>query len=986
VPPDHAVPAAAGAAEGAALPADLTRLVGRQREVAEVRQLLASSRLVTLTGSGGSGKTRLALAVTAEVAPSVDGVRWVEMGALAEPHLVAQHVAAACGVGEGAAGPQELLVAALAPSRLLLVLDNCEHLVEACAVLVDLLLRSCGRLTVLATSREPLGIAGEQAWLVPPLGLPPEGDAVSVDEALQAAAVELFVERARAARPGFVLADGDAAAVAQICRRLDGLPLALELAAARIKVLAPRDLAKRLDDAFSLLTGGARTAPARHRTLRATLDWSYRLLAEPERAVLRRLSVFAGSFDLAAAEAVAAGEAVEKCAVLDLVAALVDRSLVAVEACCGEARYRLLETVRQYAAERLREAGEREVAARRHARHFLALAEEAEPSIFGGDGDAPWMLRLDQDAADLRVAFEHCAADPEGATMALRLAYALHWHWFARGHFREARERLAAAVVAVGDEVDPELRARGLAALARAALWQGDGEAVLQAAERAVALLPPDADPIIRSYVINALGVAQSLAGDHTAAVRSFTASAEAAETHPVMLTIACSWRGQSELALGDLDSARASLERALELGRRDDHRPAIGHPLSLLGCVHELAGDEAAARRCWVEALAVLLSVDDGWGLQQALEGMARLAASGGDPARAVRLFASAAAARHGLGSLLPPDEELGHRRALEKARQELGEEGFAADWEAGRRLSRPEAVALALGDAAVDTEDGCCGPPTLLEITVPAGARSAAAATAAGAARAPAEVEVRALGSFEVWRDGARLDGDTWGASKPRELLLFLLAHPRGAGREQVGLALWPDASPGQLRNSFHVTLHRLRRGLGDGDLITVSGDRYAAAPALLSRFDARRFEEAATAALGAVDAAGDTDNLEAALALYRGELLAGEALADWALELRERLASLHRRLLRAHGGALLAAGRAAEAVEVFNALLDGDGLDEEACRQLMLCHTRLHRRSEALRLYHRLAERLRAELDALPDPVTTDLFERLQTGGRP
>lgn len=985
MPPDHAVSAAAGAADGAALPADLTRLVGRQRELAEVRQLLASSRLVTLTGSGGSGKTRLALAVAAEAAPSVDGVRWVEMAALAEPHLVAQHVAAACGVGEGAAGPQELLVAALAPSRLLLVLDNCEHLVEACAVLVDLLLRSCGRLTVLATSREPLGIAGEQAWLVPPLGLPPEGDAVSADEALQAAAVELFVERARAARPGFALADGDAAAVAQICRRLDGLPLALELAAARIKVLAPRDLAKRLDDAFSLLTGGARTAPARHRTLRATLDWSYRLLEEPERAVLRRLSAFAGGFDLAAAEAVAAGEAVERAAVLDLLAALVDRSLVAVETCCGEARYRLLETVRQYAAERLREAGEREAAARRHARHFLALAEEAEPSIFGGDGDAPWMQRLDQDAADLRAAFEHCAADPEGATWALRLAYALHWHWFARGHFREGRERLAAAVAAVGDEVDPELRARGLAALARVALWQGDGEAVRQAAEQAMALLPPDADPIIRGYVVNALGVAQSLGGDHLAAVRSFTASAEAAEDHPVLLTIACSWRGQSELALGDLDGARASLGRALELGRRLDHRPAIGHPLSLLGCVHERAGDEEAARRCWVEALAALLSVDDGWGLQQALEGMARLAASGGDTARAVRLFACAAAARHGLGSLLLPDEELGHQVALEKAREELGEQGFAAEWEAGRRLSRPEAVALALGDAAVDTADACCGPPALLENTVPAGAR-AAAAPAAASAGAPATVEVRALGSFEVWRDGARLEGETWGASKPRELLLFLLAHPRGAGREQVGLALWPDASPAQLRNSFHVTLHRLRRGLGDGDLITVTGDRYAAAPALLARFDARLFEEAATAALGAVDAAGDTDGLEAALALYRGELLAGEALADWALELRERLARLHRRLLRAHGGVLLAAGRAAEAAGVFTALLDGDGLDEETCRQLMLCHTRLHRRSEALRLYQRLAERLRTELDALPDPVTTDLFERLQTGGRP
>lgn len=990
MPPARAVPAGAGAADGAALPADLTRLVGRQREVAEVRQLLASGRLVTLTGVGGSGKTRLALAVAADAAPFADGVRWVEMATLAEPALVTRHVAAACGVRESPAAPTvELLVAALAPSNLLLVLDNCEHLVEACALLVDRLLRSCRALTVLATSREALGVAGEQAWLVPPLGLPPEGDGVSVEEALAAPAVELFVERARAVRPGFALSDGDAAAVAQICRRLDGLPLALELAAARIKVLAPRDLAQRLDDAFSLLTGGARTAPPRHRTLRATLDWSYRLLAEPERAVLRRLSVFVGSFDLAAAEAVAGEDGVERDAVLDLLAVLVDRSLVTVETCCGRARYRLLETVRQYAAERLGAAGEREAAARRHARHYLALAEEAEPAIFGGDGGSRWNERLDEDCADLRAAFDHCAADADGCSLALRLAYALHWHWFARGRFREARERLSSALAGAGDDAAPELRARALAALARVALWQGDAQSLRQAAERAVDLLPADADEATRGYVVSTLGTAQSLGGDHAAAIRSFTEVVEAAEeAQPVLLTLACAWQAHSELALGNVEAARGNLERTLSIGRRHGHRPAIGHPLSLLGTVHELTGDEEAARSCWAEALAVYLTVDNAWGLQQALEGMARLALAGGEAARAARLLAGADAARERLGSLLLPDQEQAHRRAVDAARRALGDAAFAAEWSLGRGLTPPQTVALALGGAAPGTAETCCGPPEVVQLAVPSTARfDAAGGPATGLGGEPVAVEVRALGGFEIWRDGERLDGDVWGASKPRELLLFLLSRPQGAGREQVGLALWPDVSPAQLRNSFHVTLHRLRRALGVGDLISVAGDRYAAAATLRARFDVLRFEEAAAAALADFEAArpGAAGRLEEAVAVYRGELLAGEPVPDWCLELRERLAALHRRVLRARGAELLAAGRPAEAADVFSTLVGGDGLDEEACRQLMLCQVRLQRRSQALRLYHRLAERLRAELGADPDPATTDLFERLQAGGR-
>jgi non-specific serine/threonine protein kinase len=994
VPPSGAVAATAGAAERPFLPADLTRLVGRQREVAEVRALLAGGRLVTLTGAGGSGKTRLALAVAAE-ADFPDGIHWVELAALTEPHCVPRHLADACGLRDDpGVPPEELLLGALAPHAALLVLDNCEHLVEACAGLVDRLLRGCPRLTVLATSREALGVAGEQAWLVPPLGLPPAGDDLTVEALLTAPAAELFVERARAARPGFAPSDGDAAAVAHICRRLDGLPLALELAAARIKVLTPADLAHRLDDAFAVLTAGARTAPPRQRTLRATLDWSYHLLAAPERTALRRLAVFAGSFALPAAEDVVGDDGVAAGTVLDRLAALVDRSLLTVEPCCERARYRLLETVRQYAAEQLAAAGEREGAARRHARHYVDLAEHAEPRVFGGDGDEGWMRRLDEEAGELRAAFEHCALDPDGPALALRLAYALHWHWFTRGHFREARERLSAALAAAGDDAEPRLRCRALAALAHVALWLGDAGEVRRAAERAVALLPDDADADTRGYTLDALGIAQHMAGDHALAIASCATAAEAAEAgHPVLAALACYWRGRSELAQGDLAGARASLERALGIGRRLGHRPATGHPLCILGRVHELAGDEARAAECWCEALSVHLGSDDGWGFQEAVEGVARLALAAGDVVRGARLLAAAEAAREHLGSLQLPDEEVAHRRAVEAAREALGEPAFAVEWAAGRLLTRPEAVALAASSGPIAVAEACCGPAAVVPHPdlVPLGLVGPSAAPPAGVAApavATADVEVRALGSFGVWRAGERLEGEVWGPSKPRELLLFLLTRPGGAGREQVGLALWPDASAAQLRNSFHVTLHRLRRALGDGDLVRVTGDLYATAPALVAAFDAHRFDELATTALrdAAAGRSGAAGRLAEALALYRGELLAGEPVPEWALELRERLAGLHRQTCHAHGGLLLAAGRTAEAADAFAGLLEADVLDEEACRQLMTCQVRLNRRSEALRLYRRLADRLRAELDTEPDPATTDLFERLQDGGRP
>jgi predicted ATPase/class 3 adenylate cyclase len=374
------------------LPVQLTRFIGREREMADVKRLLAASHLLTLTGSGGCGKTRLALQVAADLLEEyTDGVWLVELAALTDPALVAQTVVSALGAREEPSRtPAQTLLEYLRPKHLLLVLDNCEHLLAACAQLADTSLRSCPNLRVLASSREGLGVAGEQTYRVPSLSVPDAEHLPSLERLQEFEAVQLFAARAALSQPTFAVTAANARAVVQVCRRLDGIPLAIELAAARVKALPVEKVAERLDDRFRLLTGGSRTALPRQQTLRALIDWSYDLLTETERKLLRRLSVFAGGWTLEAAEAVCSGDGLDEWEVLDLVTTLVDKSLVQYEAGEGEARYRLLETVRQYARDRLLESGEADVARGRQLDWCLALAERAEPKLRGRSRSHGW--------------------------------------------------------------------------------------------------------------------------------------------------------------------------------------------------------------------------------------------------------------------------------------------------------------------------------------------------------------------------------------------------------------------------------------------------------------------------------------------------------------------------------------------------------------------------------------------------------------------
>ena len=550
------------------LPIEPTPLVGRGRELDALRRRLlgppapalsgtpadrapaaapgAAARLVTLTGPPGIGKTRLALAVAASLVEAFPGGAWlVELAALADAALVPQAVAAALGVPEEPGRPlPATLAGALRPRRLLLVLDNCEHLVEACARLAETLLAACPRVQVLATSREALGIAGEVPFRVPPLALPPGAAAApgggvagpsTAAEALTAyAAVHLFVSRAATLVPAFAVTAQNAAAVAQLCRRLDGLPLALELAAARVPLLGVDGLLGRLEDRFRLLTGGSRTALDRHRTLRSTVDWSYALLTPSEQVLFDRLSAFAGGFTLEAAEAVCAAGADEAPArsllgateVLDLLGRLVDKSLVQADGQGrpdGAVRYRLLETLREYGRERLAASGGAEATHARHAAHFLAAAEAAAPHLHG-PAQAAWLDRLEADHENLRQALRWLI-DRSEAAAGMRLAAALRLFWLVRGFRREGRGWLAALLAlpdASGGDVPPGVRGRALLTAGFLAGHDGDRDAARERCRASLALLRAHGDRPGTAFSLQILGLNALSRGDVAARARSW--------------------------------------------------------------------------------------------------------------------------------------------------------------------------------------------------------------------------------------------------------------------------------------------------------------------------------------------------------------------------------------------------------------------------------------------------------------------------------
>jgi predicted ATPase/class 3 adenylate cyclase len=590
------------------LPPQLTAFVGRQQALADVAALLARTRLVTLTGTGGAGKTRLALQAAADLVERYpDGAWFVDLAPLADAGLLAQAVLAALGRREVPGRPPlDVLLEDLRSRTALVVLDNCEHLIDACARLAEALLRACPSVRVLATSRELLGVAGEAAWRVPSLSAPAEGPGAADPAASEA--VQLFVDRARLLQPGFTLGPANAAAVSEVCRRLDGIPLAIELAAARTRVLSPREIAERLDDRFRLLTGGSRTALRRQQTLQAAVDWSHDLLTEPERTLLRRLAVFAGGWTLAAAEAVGGAAPLAPDAVLELLGALVDKSLVVADADADGTRYRSLETIRQYAAGRLVEAGEAAATRARHRDWYLALAERAAPALTGRDQVA-WFRRLTVEHDNLRAALEWCRADPSGASAGLRLVAALGWFWRVCGHGAEARGRLAEAL-ARADRAPTVARAT---ALTWAALLEATSANLARAealGAEAVAAARVAGDPGLLAIALRHLGITAGLDGDAARAGALFGEALAAARAAGDDREAASALYSIASYATRGEDAAAALLAESVALARKAGDATVLGPVVGALGWLAlDRDLDEAAA--LFAEARSICESVD---------------------------------------------------------------------------------------------------------------------------------------------------------------------------------------------------------------------------------------------------------------------------------------------------------------------------------------------------------------------------------------
>ena len=769
------------------LPVQLTSFIGREKEMEAVKSLLTTTRLLTLTGAGGFGKTRLALQVAADLLDAYpDGIWLVELAALSNPTLVPQTMASVLSLREEPDRTLlQTLIEYLKEKQLLLVLDNCEHLIDACARLVHTLLRSCPPAAILATSREPLGIAGERTYRVPSLSPPDPSTLPTEEKDLPAIiaeydAVRLFVERASLQQPAFTLNRQNATAVAQVCYRLDGIPLALELAAARTRALPVKEMNARLDDRFRLLTGGSRTALPRQQTLRALIDWSYDLLNAQEKVLLHRFSVFASGATLEAAEQVigdreheqgtgsreqgiggrqegaaresGSNEAQETVfpvtsnlspitsdEVLDLLAALVDKSLVAYEDTGAGGRYRLLETIRQYAREKLEQSGEAAAILSRHGGYFLKLAEAAAAQLRGAEA-AAWLDRLESEHGNLRAALDRSREAPDGAEAELRMAAALWLFWSMRGYLTEGRERLTAALARPEAQEATRSRAEALSGAGGLAYYQGDyasaraafrenlslrrslGDQVgLANCLQNLALLDTDqsdhaaARPLYAEAVaiyralgnrggegicLNNMAIIDLDEGNYAAALPLLEASLvllEEVGNRPVHARVLNNL-GAAFQGLGDLPQARARYQASLALNRELGNKSSMALSLASLTSLALQMDDLAAARLYSTEALVLCREIGEKRVMAFVLERIAGLAAKRSQWRRAARLYGAAQALRAAIGVPIVATDREDYDESVTSLRNALDEQAFTSAWAEGEAMELDQAIAYAL------------------------------------------------------------------------------------------------------------------------------------------------------------------------------------------------------------------------------------------------------------------------------------------------
>jgi predicted ATPase/transcriptional regulator with XRE-family HTH domain len=680
------------------LPATFTSFIGRDKDIAAVQDYLTNPdiRLVTLIGAPGIGKTRLSIASASKsLAEFSDGVFFVALAPLDQPSLIPSATLQALGyIEKNNLSPEERLIEGIGNKRMLLVLDNCEHLIEDVAPLASALLSACSRLKILTTSREGLGIPGEWLYSVPALDLPKESSIVDVETISEFPALVLFAERARAARSDFALNAENIRAVAAICAQLDGLPLAIELIAPRVKTLSPEQIAARLDDRFALLASGSRNAPSRQQTLRATLDWSYELLTETERELFRQLSVFVGGFTLEALESVALLDSNQS--ILDALSRLVDKSLLLVEQ-QDQPRYRFLEPIRQYARDKLNEARESNLIQDRHLHYYLRVAEEAEPYLFGA-GQQDWKNRLELDHDNLRVALAW-SLESNQIEAGLKMAGALAWFWHGKGHLSEGNlwleKLLASGIGNQGKE-----RAKALRASSILSTGSGDYIRARAFAESSVKLYREIGDDRGAGLVLADLGASLHWDGKEEEAIESLEESLRLlrATGERWGTAYALLWLGDTWFRMGDIERAATQWEESLRLTQELGDHYLMAWSLGGLADVTRLRADYKRATGMFKESLSLYQSSGNKIGPPFSLEALALVAVALGDAKRAARLWGAASAWREAINEPLPLSYQRDYAASITQARTQLGEEVYASAWSEGHAMSPEQAVAVAL------------------------------------------------------------------------------------------------------------------------------------------------------------------------------------------------------------------------------------------------------------------------------------------------
>ena len=690
------------------IPVPLTSFVGREKELKEIARLLSTSRLLTLTGSGGVGKTRLAIHTAHDsIRKFKDGVFWVGLVGLSDENLIPSAIAGSLNVREGSDEPLiETIRTYLKRKEVLLVIDNCEHLIRDCAHYAEQLLAACPKLKILATSIEALGLFNETTWQVPSLPLPETQGQLSLKELQAYSSIELFGARAGNAKNSFVLDERNAYSVAQICRRLDGIPLAIELAAARIKVLSVDEIAARLDDRFSLLTAGSRTAVPRHQTLRATIDWSHDLLTKPERVLFRRLAVFAGGFTLEAAESVCSQGELKRNDVLDLLGRLVDKSLVVVEPVSdtGETRYRLLETIRQYALEKLVEIGEASAIRNQHLGFYLDLAERLEPNIFSREA-AAWFTRLDQEIDNIRASMDWATNSGKG-DMTLRIAGSLVYVWFSHGLLAsDWHDRVQQALLR------PEGRQR---TLARAKALNGIGFmywADVYPIDRhpelkeALSIGRELGDPWNTATALRNLGLLENIRGNYQEARELLEESLEVWRTMGPDGRTGSAWTliflGDVALNLYENEWARSLYEESVSILKEPGDINFSAYSIRRLAHLSWRAGDYQTAMELCRQSLNLNQEVGDPRGVMSCMAGFAAIAVSQGKLERGAKLMAAIEAQLSAMGIRLLHIDGAEYERNLALLRAKLDEKMLHKFWAKGTTMSLDDAIAFSVEES---------------------------------------------------------------------------------------------------------------------------------------------------------------------------------------------------------------------------------------------------------------------------------------------